>query len=67
MAWIGTNFQAEGFCENPPGPTIEVRLRDRHGLRVVESGTGIVPMWLHLSGSMLRWVDAGQVRSATLL
>jgi hypothetical protein len=67
VAWIATNFLAEGFCENPPGPAIEVRLHDRHGLRVVDSGTGIIPTSLHLSDSMLRWVDAGHVRSATLL
>lgn len=66
-AWIATNFLAQGFCENPPGPAIEVRLHDRHGLRVVDSGTGITPASLRLSGSMLRWVDAGHVRSATLL
>ena len=66
-AWIATNFLAEGFCENPPGPAIEVRLHDRHGLRVVDSGTGIVPTSLRLSGSMLQWVDAGHVRSVTLL
>ena len=67
VAWIATNFAAEGFCENPPGPAIEVRVHDRHRLRVVDSGTGIVPTSLHLSGSVLRWVDAGRVRSATLL
>ena len=67
VAWIATNFLAEGFCENPPGPAIEVRRHDRRGLRVVDHGTGIVPTSLHLSGSLLRWVDAGHVRSATLL
>lgn len=67
VAWIATNFLAQGFCENPPGPAIEVRRHDRRGLHVVDHGTGIVPTSLHLSGSMLRWVDAGHVRSATLL
>jgi hypothetical protein len=67
VAWIATNFLAEGFCENPPGPAIEVRRHDRRGLHVVDHGTGIVPTSLHLSGSLLRWVDAGHVHSATLL
>jgi len=67
VAWIATNFLADGFCETVPGATIEVRRRDRRGLHVVDQGTGIVPTSLRLSGSLLRWVDAEHVRSATLL
>jgi FtsP/CotA-like multicopper oxidase with cupredoxin domain len=66
VAWIATNFLGT-FCISPPGPAIEVRRHDRRGLRVVASGTGIVPTSLHLSGSVLHWIDGGMARSATLL
>lgn len=67
VAWIGTNFLAEGFCLSPPGPAIEVRRYDRRGLRTIDTGTGIVPTSLRLSGSRLRWQNAGHARSAALL
>jgi hypothetical protein len=65
VAWIATNFLGSG-CSNPPCPAIEVRRHDRRGLRIIGHGTGIVPTSLHLSGSVLHWTDAGQMRSATL-
>jgi hypothetical protein len=65
VAWIATNFVGAG-CTRPPGPAIEVRAHDRRGLRVLDSGTGVVPTSLHLSGSALRWVDGGHTRTATL-
>jgi hypothetical protein len=67
VAWIGTNFLAEAFCLNPPAPAIEVRCHDRRGLRTIDTGNGIVPTSLRLSGSRLRWLSAGHARSATLL
>jgi hypothetical protein len=66
VAWIATNFLAEFCGPPPPGPVIEVRAHDRQGLRVLDSGTGIVPTSLRLSHSRLRWVDGGQARTATL-
>ncbi|HEX3391499.1 MAG TPA: hypothetical protein VHS55_02955 [Solirubrobacteraceae bacterium] len=67
VAWIGTNFLAESFCVNPPGPAVEVRRHDRRGLRTIDSGVGVVPTSLQLSGSQLRWTNAGHVHFATLL
>lgn len=67
VAWIGTNFFAEGFCVNPPGPAIEVRRHDRRGLSTLESGVGIAPTSLHLSGLRLRWTNTGHVHFSTLL
>ena len=65
VAWIATNFAGEG-CINPPGPVTEVRRHDRRGLTVVASDTHIAPTSLRLSGSTLRWTDAGHHRSARL-
>jgi hypothetical protein len=63
VAWIATNAVAEEM--SPPGPDVEVRVHDRRGLRTVESGA-IAPTSLRLSGSTLRWLNAGQSRSTTL-
>jgi hypothetical protein len=65
VAWIATNFLGAG-CTHPPGPAIEVRAHDSRGLRVLDSGTSIVPTSLHLSGSVLRWRHGGHTRTATL-
>jgi hypothetical protein len=65
VAWIATNFRASG-CEHPPTGTIEVRVHDKHGLRLLDSSLAIVPTSLQLSGSTLRWVDGGATRTATL-
>jgi len=66
VAWIATNFLG-GNCISPPGPVIEVRCHDRRGTVVVASGTGIDPTSLRLSGSLLRWKDAGASKSASIL
>jgi hypothetical protein len=66
VAWIATNFLSEICGPEHPSATIEVRVHDRYGLHVLDSGPGIVPTSLRLSGSRLEWVDAGQVRSVTL-
>jgi hypothetical protein len=66
VAWIATNFLGEICGPVHPGATIEVRVHDRYGLHVLDSGIGIVPASLRLSGSLLAWVDAGQARTATL-
>jgi hypothetical protein len=65
-AWIATNFVGS-FCSNPPGPAIEVRRHDSRGLHTINSGTGIAPASLSLSGSLLRWTNGGHMHTATLL
>ena len=65
VAWIATNFLGEQ-CSNPPGPAIEVRVHDRRGLRVLDSGTGIAPRSLRLARSRLRWMHSGRTRTARL-
>ncbi len=66
VAWIATNFLG-GVCgPEHPRPTIEVRLADRYGQRVLDGGQGIVPTSLRLSGSTLEWIDAGRARSVAL-
>lgn len=65
-AWIATNGLAEECGPVAFTASVEVRLADRHGLRVLESATGIVPTSLRLSGSLLHWVNSGQARSTTL-
>ncbi len=66
VAWIATNFLGEVCGPEHPRPTIEVRLADRYGLHVLDSGQGIVSTSLRLSGSTIEWVDAGRSRSVTL-
>jgi hypothetical protein len=66
VAWIATNFLGEVCGPEHPRPTIEVRLADRYGLHVLDSGQGVVSTSLRLSGSTLEWVDAGRARSAAL-
>jgi hypothetical protein len=65
IAWIGTNFL--GFaCISPPGPEIEVRRRDRRGLRILDRGSRIVPSSLHLLKGVLSWTDGAVKRKSTL-
>lgn len=65
IAWIGTNFL--GFaCISPPGPEIEVRRHDRRGLRILGSGSKIVPGSLHLLKGVLSWTDGAAKRRSTL-
>ncbi|MGA2322200.1 MAG: hypothetical protein ABSG95_15940 [Solirubrobacteraceae bacterium] len=65
IAWIGTNFL--GFaCMSPPGPEIEVRRHDRRGLRILGSGSKIVPGSLHLLKGVLSWTDGAAKRRSTL-
>jgi hypothetical protein len=64
VAWTARNY-LEG-CPSSPPPTVEVRVHDRHGLRVLESAPAIVPGSLHLSGSTVSWVNGGSTRTATL-
>lgn len=66
VAWIATNFLGEVCGPEHPRPTIEVRLADRYGLHVLDSGLGIVSTSLRLSGSTIEWVDAGRARSVAL-
>jgi hypothetical protein len=65
IAWIGTNFLAFD-CISPPGPEIEVRRHDRRGLRILDSGTAIVPGSLRLLRGVLSWTD-GAVRRMSRL
>ncbi len=65
VAWIATNFLSPN-CEPRPGATIEVRAHDRHGLRVLDTGTVIGLKSLRLSRSTVTWKDGGATRSATL-
>lgn len=67
IAWIGTNFLPAFACTNPPAPVIEVRRRDRRGLRILDSNGTIALHSLQLTGSTLKWVDAGQAKTASLL
>jgi hypothetical protein len=65
IAWIGTNFL--GFaCISPPGPEIEVRRHDRRGLRILDSGTTIVPGSLRLLRGVLSWTDGAVRRTSRL-
>jgi hypothetical protein len=66
VAWIATNFLGEVCGPEHPPPTTEVRLADRYGLHVLDSGQGIVSTSLRLSGSTIEWVDAGRARSVAL-
>jgi hypothetical protein len=66
VAWIATNFLGEVCGPEHPRPTIEVRLADRYGLHVLDSGRGIVSTSLRLSGSTIEWVDAGRAHSVAL-
>jgi hypothetical protein len=65
VAWIATDFP-EQLCPHPPATTLEVRSHDRHGLHVLDSGTGIAPTSLRLHRARLSWVDGGSTRTATL-
>jgi hypothetical protein len=67
VAWIGTNFLPTFSCVNPPAPVIEVRRHDRRGLGVLDSNSTIALHSLRLTGSVLRWKDAGQPRTSSLL
>jgi hypothetical protein len=67
IAWIGTNFLPAFSCSNPPAPVIEVRRRDRRGLRILDSSGTIALHSLRLTGSTLKWVDAGQTKTSSLL
>jgi hypothetical protein len=64
LAWTARNY-LEGCPQSPP-PTVEVRVHDRHGLRVLETAPGIVATSLHISGSTVSWVNGGSTRTATL-
>jgi hypothetical protein len=64
IAWTARNY-LEG-CPHAPPATVEVRVHDRHGLRILESAPGIVPTSLHISGSTVSWVNSGTTRTATL-
>lgn len=66
IAWIGTNF-LPAVCSNPPAPVIEVRRHDRRGVRVLDNHSTIALHSLHLAGSVLHWIDAGHLRTASLL
>jgi hypothetical protein len=44
----------------------DVRVHDRHGLRVLESAPGIAPTSLRLSHSELSWVNGVSTHTATL-
>lgn len=65
VAWIATNFLAEG-CEHPPTGVVEVRAHDKHGLRTIEASATIAPKSLCLTGSTLRWMNGALARTATL-
>jgi hypothetical protein len=64
VAWTARNLGEA--CPHAPPATVEVRVHDRHGLRVLESNAGIVPSSLHLSDSTLSWLKSGETRTATL-
>jgi hypothetical protein len=64
IAWIARNY-LEG-CPSSPPATVEVRVHDRHGLRILESAPGIVPSSLRLSGSTVSWMNGASTHTATL-
>jgi hypothetical protein len=64
VAWTARNY-LEG-CPMAPPATVEVRVHDSHGLRVLESAAGIVPTSLHISGSTLSWLNGASTRTATI-
>lgn len=49
-----------------PGGTLQVDADDASGYHVLDSGTGIDPSSLRISGKIVTWVDGAQTRSATL-
>jgi hypothetical protein len=72
LAWIAVNFPPRSskpgvFCGNSFPPVTEVRRDDRHGLRVIGEGDGILPSSLRLTGSTLLWIDEGNTVAAALL
>jgi hypothetical protein len=64
VAWTARNFGER--CPHAPAATVEVRVHDRHGLRVLESDAAIVPSSLHLSHSTLSWLKGTETHTATL-
>jgi hypothetical protein len=55
-----------GWPERPSSGPIEVNAYDHAGAHTLDTGDGIAPDSLHLSGSTLDWLNAGERRTATL-
>lgn len=63
-AWIHQPLLADTF-DSPLGPP-QVMKHDRGGTASLDTGPGIDPKSLTLSGSTLTWTNGGQPRTATL-
>lgn len=65
LAWI---VEVEEENETTKAPAVyEVRAADKSGVRVLASGTGIVPSSLALAGSTVYWTQDGKAASTVLL
>jgi hypothetical protein len=64
LAWI---VEVEEENETTKAPAVyEVRAADKSGVRVLASGSGIVPNSLALAGNTVYWTQGGKAASTTL-